>query len=794
MDKTRKTLSVILCLCIVLAFLPTVLLPFAGATAADDLEERMLGQLSAQYESNGNPGAIADTAGDPGGKSYGMYMFASSAGSPKAFFEWCQSSSNSYYRAVGNTLSDAYYYGSPGYGSRFDAAWKQLAAENSDGFGRCQRDYVRYAYYDVCLDSLSGKVPSFDISNYSIALRNVIWSRAIQHGAYSAANVCQRAFDAIGGFTNQPEAELINAIYNESGRLTADASTKMYGSTARSYGVEGMALVYYSGCSSDVQLGVYIRLRVNEPAKAQQMLAEYGYNDAALDEGNYLICPASNTNLAVSTGSSGLTINARTGEAAQQFRLVFYASGYYTVSTADGLRLSAGNGALTLAAPDAQSNQLWALVRNGGSFALKNKATGQYLSAGTFAAGGTVITGDEAALWQLVPGTAHWSLTGASYPTYSNGLQVGSSSFPFRGTLRSTYTITSVRSEIRKASTVLYSASATPGATFYDLSDMDSDMAFSRLGVGNYSLVITADDSSGSHYELVSPFYVSDGTTYIVTFDPAGGTCSVSSRPFTPGQMFGDLPVPVKSGCTFVGWYTDDGTKITASSITPAHSLTLTAWYIREYTYRFLDYDGSTVLASGKLTEGQTIPRPADPSRPSTDTTYYTFSHWDGYTPGMTMGTEDLTFTAVYEEHPVAGLTEIVATGSYRLLDGYLRVIPAGTTAEQILAALEPAGYISVCKDGSPVSGEVGTGMTVEFSPAGSVVQTAVIVVTADVNGDGAITLTDMVQIRSHLLGRSTLSGAALEAADLNGDGNLTLTDMVQLRAFMLGRDEITPR
>ena len=793
MKASRKTLSILLCLCIVLALLPTVLLPFAGATAADDLEDSMLGQLSARYESNGNPGAIAETAGDPGGKSYGMYMFASNAGVPKAFFEWCQDSSNAYYRGIGNTLSEAYYYGSPGYGSRFDAAWAQLAQENSDGFGRCQRDYVRSDFYDVCLESLAEKVPAFDVSNYSIALRNVIWSRAIQHGPYSAATVCQRAFEAIGGFANQPESELINAIYNESGRLTTDADVKMYGAQARSYGVEGMALAYYSGCSADVQLGVYLRLRVNEPAKAQNMLAEYGFNDAALGEGCYLICPASNTNLAVSADGGELTLNERKGGDNQQFRLVYYASGYYTVSNGDGLRLTAGSGTVSLAAPAAGAGQLWALVRDGSSFALKNRSTGQYLSAGSFAAGGKVNAGDEAALWQLTPGAANWTLTGASYPTYANGLQVGSSSFPFRGTLRSTYAITAVRSEIQKDSTVLYASSAQPGVTYYDLSEMDGDMAFSRLGVGNYSLVITAEDSSGSHFELVSPFYVSDGTTYIVTFDPAGGTCSVTSRPFTPGQMFGELPVPVKSGYNFVGWYTDDGTKVTASSITPAHNLTLTARYSREYTYTFYDYDGTTVLASGKLAEGKPIPKPDDPSRPSTDTAYYTFSHWEGYTPGMTMGTKDLSFIAVYDEHPIAEVAEMTATGSYRLVDGYLRVIPAGTTAEEILATLVPAEYIAVHSGGKTVTGAVGTGMTVDYAPNGSVVQSAVIVVTGDVNGDGKITLTDMVQIRSHLLERSTLKGASLEAADIDGNGKITLTDFVQCLSAVIGRSTVKP-
>jgi len=795
MKQSRKITSIALCACIVLAILPTVLLPFAGATAADDLEDSMLGKLSAQYESNGQPGLIAETAGDPGGKSYGLYMFASNAGTPKAFFEWCQESSNAYYRGIGNTLSEAYYYISPGYGSGFDAAWTKLADENADGFGRCQRDFVRSQFYDLTLAALAEKVPSFDASNYSIALRNVIWSRSIQHGAYSAATVCQRAFDAIGGFSNQPESELINAIYAESGRLTTDASTTMTGAQARSYGVEGYALAYYTGCSADVQLGVYIRLRVNEPAKAQVMLAEYGYSDAALGEGSYLICPTSNTNLAVSADGASMTINERKGGGNQQFRLVYYASGYYTITNGDSaLRLTAGSGSVSLAQPSAQSNQLWALVRDGSTFALKNRGTGQYLSASSFAAGGKVTAGDEAVQWQLLPGAANWTLTGASYPTYANGLQAGSSSYPFRGTLRSTYAITAVRAEIRdSADKVLYSSSATPGMTYYDLSEMDNDMAFSKLGVGYYSLVITADDASGSHYELISPFYVSDGATYVVTFDPAGGTCSVTSRPFTPGQMFGDLPVPTLSGYQFVGWYTDDGTKITASSITPAHSLTLTARYSREYSYTFYDYDGKTVLAAGKLTEGQPIPRPADPSRASTATAYYTFNSWKGYTPGMTMGTADVAFTAVYDEHPITELKEMTATGSYRLVDGYLRVIPAGTTAEEILATLVPRDYIAIHSGGKAVTGAVGTGMTVDFAPDGTVKQTAVIVVTGDVNGDGKITLTDMVQIRAHLLGRSTLTGASLEAADLDGNGQITLTDFVQCLSAVLGRSTVKP-
>lgn len=775
-----------------LALAAALALPRASASVADELEESMLGELSATYESSGNPGAIAVVSGDPGGKSYGLYMFTSASDAPKAFFQWCQASSNAYYQGIGNTLSEVYYYGTPGYGPLFDQAWRDLAADNPEGFGRAQRDYVRADFYDNYVAAISAKVPGFDIANYSIALRNVLWSRAIQHGAGGATNVFTRAMDALGGFANQPESELINAIYAESGRLTDSGSIKMTGASARRYGVEGKSLAYYGSCSGDVQLGVYIRLRVNEPAKAQAMLAEYGYGDAPVGEGSYLICPAANENLAVTPGSSGLTINTRSDGDGQQFRLVYYASGYYTV-TAGAKRLTAAGGGVTLAEPGADKAQFWALVSLNSGFALQNRATGQFLSAASFSAGGKVTAADEAAQWQLVPGDANWSLTGASYPTYASGLQVGSSSFPFRGTLRSTYPITKVRAEVQNADgAVMFYAEAKPMALYYDLGRMDSAMSFGKLGSGSYTLLITASDSSGGHFELKEPFFVT-GDTYTVYFQANGGVCDVTSMTFVPGQVLGDLPVPTKEGKIFVGWYDEDGEAVAGASVMPARDMTLTAHYTWLYTYTFYDYDGKTVLATGQLKRNEAIPLPKDPSRPATDQFYYTFSDWEGYSPGMVMPEENISFIAQYDEHPVERYTEMVATGDYHLVDGYLRAIPAGTTAKAILSTLTPEKYITVHKGSETVTGDVGTGMTVDFAPEGKVIQSAAIVVTGDVNGDGAVTLTDMVQIRAHLLGRSTLEGAAAQAADLNGDGELTLTDFVQSLSAVLGRSKIKP-
>lgn len=64
-------------------------------------------------------------------------------------------------------------------------------------------------------------------------------------------------------------------------------------------------------------------------------------------------------------------------------------------------------------------------------------------------------------------------------------------------------------------------------------------------------------------------------------------------------------------------------------------------------------------------------------------------------------------------------------------------------------------------------------------------------VVKGDANGDGAISVTDMVMVKSHLLRKSTITGSAAKAADTNGDGSITITDFIQIKAHILGKSKL---
>lgn len=64
-------------------------------------------------------------------------------------------------------------------------------------------------------------------------------------------------------------------------------------------------------------------------------------------------------------------------------------------------------------------------------------------------------------------------------------------------------------------------------------------------------------------------------------------------------------------------------------------------------------------------------------------------------------------------------------------------------------------------------------------------------IVTGDLNGDGAVTITDMLMVKSAVLG-SELSEAAAVAGDVNYDGNVTITDFLQLKSHLLNISAIS--
>lgn len=169
----------------------------------------MLGDLSKKYESSGDAGTISNGYGDAGGKSYGMYQFSSTMGVVDNYVKWLQE--NGYW--FGDELAK-HTVG----GNYFDAAWNWLAnSDNKGDFAKSQHEYTKAMYYDkACVALLNC---GYIVNRHSKAMKDVVWSRAVQYGPYQVPEMFDEACKSLG-FPNLSyvdhknfDESMINAIY-----------------------------------------------------------------------------------------------------------------------------------------------------------------------------------------------------------------------------------------------------------------------------------------------------------------------------------------------------------------------------------------------------------------------------------------------------------------------------------------------------------------------------------------------------------------------------------------------------
>lgn len=203
-----------------------------------------LGDLSSRYETGGRgPGTVSGGQGDAGGVSYGSYQLASRRGRPAEFLAnegapWAE-------RFAGQTPGSA----------AFSATWRAIAREQPQAFHAAQHDYIQRTHYAPLAEGVQRRT-GLDADTHSAALRDVLWSTAVQHGPGS------RIIDtAIGQVDARMERSdpgydraLIQAIYAERGRRDADGQ-----------------LHHFRSNSAAVQAGVAQRF-IDEQADALRML------------------------------------------------------------------------------------------------------------------------------------------------------------------------------------------------------------------------------------------------------------------------------------------------------------------------------------------------------------------------------------------------------------------------------------------------------------------------------------------------------------------------------------------
>ena len=117
---------------------------------------------------------------------------------------------------------------------------------------------------------------------------------------------------------------------------------------------------------------------------------------------------------------------------------------------------------------------------------------------------------------------------------------------------------------------------------------------------------------------------------------------------------------------------------------------------------------------------------------------------------------------------------------------GWITGIAPGTSSQKLLSACVPAGAVA-----SSEKVATGTTVTATYETAeGTKTATLTAVIAGDLNGDAAITITDMLKVKSAILGEE-LSEISSAAGDINGDSKVTITDFLRVKSHLLGLETI---
>lgn len=132
----------------------------------------------------------------------------------------------------------------------------------------------------------------------------------------------------------------------------------------------------------------------------------------------------------------------------------------------------------------------------------------------------------------------------------------------------------------------------------------------------------------------------------------------------------------------------------------------------------------------------------------------------------------------------VSAAGESVASAYYGvdLGSGLVGQIVPGTDEGTVLSRL-------LMPEGAVINDGVKTGSALTLAD-GSALTLAVL---ADCNGDGNFSVTDMLMVKSLLLGQGAFSPAQNQAGDVSGDGQVTITDFLQMKRNILGQAALAP-
>lgn len=178
------------------------------------------GELSAKFES-GKDGIAAIGYDRQGGTSYGKYQIASRVGMMKLFLDFIKDKEPEW----ADRLQKAGPANTRGRWGGMPSEWKKIAAESPERFEALQDAFIMQTNYEPAVAGIESRT-NLNVAELSPAIKEVLWSTAVQHGPNGASNIFARAAKVAEGKRGQDfDKLLIEEVY--------DVRKRNFGSSSR---------------------------------------------------------------------------------------------------------------------------------------------------------------------------------------------------------------------------------------------------------------------------------------------------------------------------------------------------------------------------------------------------------------------------------------------------------------------------------------------------------------------------------------------------------------------------------
>jgi hypothetical protein len=179
-----------------------------------------LGSLAAKFES-GSEGIAAIGYDRKGGTSYGKYQIASRVGTMDSFISYLQDRAPD----LAERLNAAGPANTGGRSGRMPAEWRAIAAEQPTRFEQLQNDFIHISHFEPAMRGVA-EGTGLVFEKMPLALQEVLFSTAVQHGPSGATRIITQAAQRVGAqkiqtgdgkksaAAKKAEEQLITQIYN----------------------------------------------------------------------------------------------------------------------------------------------------------------------------------------------------------------------------------------------------------------------------------------------------------------------------------------------------------------------------------------------------------------------------------------------------------------------------------------------------------------------------------------------------------------------------------------------------